>query len=247
MLTNILLPSSLKLDNMTFEEKTITCEASSTQVQGECPDCHQPSQRIHSGYSRTVADLPWGEAKLCFHLNVHRFFCDSKQCSRKTFTEKLPEFVAPYARRTIRLANQQRESALALGGEAGSRLLKKLTMPTSGDTLLRLIRNGAIVPSVNSKVRVVGIDDWAWRKGHRYGTIVVDLEAHCPIDLLADRSAESVAAWLKDHPEIEIICRDRAEVYIDGASQGAPKAIQVADRWHLLANLREVLERLPMC
>ena len=229
---------------MTFEEKAITCEASSTQIQSECPDCHQPSQRVHSGYTRTVTDLPWGEAKLCFHLTVHRFFCDSQPCSRKTFTEKLPEFVAPYARRTIRLASQQRETALALGGEAGSRLLEKLTMPTSGDTLLRLIRNGATAPSMNSKVRVVGIDDWAWRKGHRYGTILVDLEAHCPIDLLPDRSAESVASWLKNHPEIEIICRDRAEVYRDGSSQGAPKAIQVADRWHLLANLREVLERL---
>lgn len=244
MLTDILLPSSLRLDNMTIEDKVVACEVSSPQMQGECPDCHQHSQRIHSWYTRTVADLPWGEVVLYFHLNVHRFFCDNQRCQRKTFTEKLPEFVAPYARRTLRLAAQQRETALALGGEAGARLLEKLTMPTSGDTLLRLIRNGASDPPAHDKVRVVGIDDWAWCKGQRYGTILVDLEAHCPIDLLPDRSARSVAAWLKVHPGIEIICRDRAEVYMDGATQGAPEAIQVADRWHLLANLRDVLERL---
>jgi transposase len=244
MLTDILLPSSLRLDKMTIEDKVVVCEVSSTQIQGECPDCHQHSQRVHSWYMRTVADLPWGEVMLYFHLNIHRFFCDNQQCQRKTFTEKLPEFVAPYARRTLRLATQQRATALTLGGEAGARLLEKLTMPTSGDTLLRLIRNGASDPPAHDKVCVVGIDDWAWRKGQSYGTILVDLEAHCPLDLLPDRSAESVAAWLKAHPGIEIICRDRAEVYMDGATQGAPGAIQVADRWHLLANLRDVLERL---
>jgi len=175
-------------------------------------------------------------------LQVRRFFCDNPSCQRKTFTERLPDFAPQSARRTKRLADIQTVIGLAVGGEAGARLVRHLEMPTSPDTLLRLTRRhqtrGAPTP------RVLGIDDWAWKKGHEYGTILVDLERQCPVDLLPDRTAETLAAWLKEHPGIEIIGRDRAGAYADGATRGAPDAVQVADRWHLLVNMRETVQRL---
>ncbi|WP_179131538.1 transposase, partial [Candidatus Entotheonella palauensis] len=160
-----------------------------------------------------------------------------------------PGVVAPYARRTERRTEQLQEVAFALGGEAGARLLKSLGMPTSPDTLIRLICRAPELERVTP--RVLGVDDWAKKKGLSYGTILVDLEAHCVVDLLDERSAESLSEWLQAHPGVEIISRDRGNEYIKGATEGAPEAIQVADRWHLLKNLREALERLltekPAC
>jgi transposase len=251
MLTTMLLPKSahLEINEMVVDQDMLILKARSTQTEAICPYCRRPSGRVHSHYSRCVADLPWAEWRVCLELTVRRFFCDEPLCRYKTFAERFPETVAPFARRTLRLALRQRQTALALGGEAGAKLTPHLVMPTSGDTLLRQIR-ATPVPATETP-RVLGVDDWAWRKGQRYGTILVDLERHQPCDLLADRSAESLAAWLQAHPGVEIICRDRANEYIEGANQGAPQAQQVADRWHLLQNLREALERLldqhPAC
>ena len=132
-----------------------------------------------------------------------------------------------------------------IGGKAGARVAVGLGLCVSPDTLLRRVRHVALkhTPATNG-LRVVGVDDWAFRKGHRYGTILVDLERHRLVDLLPERSSESLGAWLKQHPNIEIVSRDRAGVYADGARQGAPQAQQVADRWHLLHNLSQVMERL---
>ena len=129
---------------------------------------------------------------------------------------------------------------MALGGAAGARHLARQGVPGSRNTLLRRVR-GLSAPEAPPPC-AVGIDDWAKRKGHTYGTIVVDLDRHCPVDLLEDRTAETVAAWLQAHPEVTVVARDRAEAYASGVTQGAPEAVQVADRWHLVKNLREAVE-----
>ena len=175
-------------------------------------------------------------------LWVRRFFCRNADCQRQIFCERLNPAIEAYPRRTRRLENQLQQLSLALGGEGGSRLLMILGMSASPATLLRLI--GAIEIDERPTPRVLGVDDWAKHKGQSYGTILVDLERHQPVDLLAERSSEALANWLQAHPGVEIITRDRAEVYAEGASTGAPDAIQIADRFHLMQNLVDTLKRM---
>ena len=162
-------------------------------------------------------------------------------CARRTFAERLPELLGPRARRTRRLAEAQGRVGVALGGEAGARLLGHLAMPASADTVLRLVRG--LPPPEPEPPRVVGVDDWAVRKGRTYGTILVDLERRRTLDLLPDRTATTLAAWLRHRPTIGVVARDRSTEHGRGAATGAPEATQVADRWHLLANVRQMVER----
>ncbi len=220
----------------------LTLNVRATQTSAACPLCQAAATRVHSSYTRHLADLPWADIAIRLQLRVRRFFCTNSDCRRKLFTERLPSVTVPWARRTNRLTTAQQRIGLALGGAAGARLAAGLVMPAGIDLLLTLVRR-IVVPAPTAP-RVIGIDDWAIRKGHTYGSLVVDLERHRPIDLLPDRSAETVAQWLRDHPGIEIISRDRASCYADGASQGAPEATQVADRWHILKNLGEAVLRV---
>ena len=206
-----------------------------------CPDCGRTSRAVHSRYDRHPADLPSLGRTVSIHLRVRRFYCRNTACPRQTFAERLPNLVAPFARRTRRQAEAQGQTGAALGGEAGARLLAHLSMPASADTVLRLIK---ATPLPDQPVpRVVGVDDWAKRKGSRYGTIIVDLERHRVVDLLPDRSAATLADWLRQRPGIEIVARDRSTEYASGIAAGAPAAVQVANRWHLLANMRQVVDR----
>jgi len=209
-----------------------------TGESSHCPGCRQESRRIHSRYRRRLSDLPWEGIPVRIDLRVRRFFCDSPDCGQQIFTERLAKTVQRYSRRTCRLSASLQQITSALGGSAGSRLAKQLGILASGSTLLRQLRRRQIKPCAQGP-RVLGIDDWAWRKGHRYGTILCDLERGKVVDLLPDRSAESTAEWLRAHPGTEIVSRDRASLYAQAATTATPQAMQVADRWHLLHNLTE--------
>lgn len=212
--------------------KHLIIVATAIQDTACCPDCGQIATRMHSWYTRTLADLPWADAAVQLQLRVRTFFCSITACPRRIFTERLPTVMAPWARRTARLAQQQQQLGLALGGNASTRLAADLDRSASRNTFLRLVRQLPLPEPAPPEV--IGIDDWAWLKGQRYGTIIVDLERHKPIALLEDRNAETLAAWLQQHPTIRIVARDRAGTYADAANNGAPQAIQVADRFHLL-------------
>lgn len=208
---------------------------------GCCPDCGKKSRAVHSRYQRHPADLPSLGRAVQVRLRVRRFYCRNAVCARQTFAERVSQLVVPFARRTRRLAEAQGRTGAALGGEAGARLLSRLSMPASADTVLRLL-NRMPLPD-QTEPRVIGVDDWAKRKGRSYGTIVVDLEQRRVVDLLPDRTAATLAGWLRQRPGIEVVARDRSTEYASGIAIGAPAAVQVTDRWHLLANLRQAVER----
>lgn len=214
----------------------------STDQQANCPCCQQVSSRLHGFYYRKPTDLPVSDKQVQLRLRLRRFRCLNPACPKRTFGQPCSDWLLAFARRTNRLAHAQRSVAMMLGGQAGARLLTHLYMPTSHDTLVRLIRKWQ--PGDIQTPHALGVDDWSIRKAKTYGTILVDLDKHQPIDLLEGRTAEGLRDWLQAHPGVEVITRDRSGEYARGAREGAPQAMQVADRWHLLQNLEQVLERL---
>ena len=234
----------IRLENWTLDKANTQLQVTvaSTQAIAPCPLCQTLSRRVHSRYERTLQDLTLAHYSMTLQLQVRKFFCINSACVRRIFTERIPQVAAPWARKTVRLVGRLQQIGIALGGAAGARLSDHLDYRACGSTLLNHLKQ---VPMPQLAVpKVLGVDDFALRKGRHYGTILVDLERHQPIALLSDRKAETLAEWLIEHPGVEVLSRDRSKVYRSGMNQGALNAVQVADRFHLVQNLSETLEQV---
>lgn len=207
---------------------------------GICPGCGSRSRRRHGWRRRRLQDFPAQGQAVTIDLRVCRWRCMSRGCRSSTFSDQAPTVADPRARRTSRIAQIVEYIGHAAGGRPAERLMHRLSIPVSDDTILRVLKRKT--PTKSLDLRAVGIDDWSWRKSTRYGTIMVDLERRCVVDVLEDRSVESCTEWLRNHPSIEIVSRDRCGLYSRAARDGAPQALQVADRFHLIQNLRTAIE-----
>jgi transposase len=236
------LPQGLRVESIQQQGVSLLVEVISVYSFSRCPLCAQEASQIHSQYHRTLRDVPCGGGKIVLHLSVRKFFCRHPHCPRKIFTEQVPTFVRPWARVTLRLFEAVEAIDLATSGELGTRLTDRIGFHASPTTILRRIM--AVPADASSQVSCLGIDDWSFRRGRKCGRILVDLMSHTILDLLPDRNANTSAAWMRAHPEIEVVSRDRGGDYASAALCGAPQAVQCADRFHILKNLGEALEGL---
>lgn len=214
------LPEGLEVTDIEVIDKVLTITVVSTQVCPACPLCGVPALRVHSRYCRQVADLPCGGQQVRLLLQVRKYFCDMMTCTRKIFVERLTPFVATFARVTARLSQIVQIIGLATGGRLGVRVTDRLGIQTSRQTILRRIM--ALPTEPVGHVPQIGIDDFPFRRGRTFGTIIVDLQTHQVLDVLPDRTADTSAAWMSTHPEIELVSRDRgggyAAVQMEGES-----------------------------
>lgn len=234
------LPEVLELVECERNGDVLLVTLTSIQCAPCCPLCGVKAEKIHSRYTRKPTDLPCGGQIVRLLLQVRKYFCQNPDCQRKIFVERLTPFVAPWAQVTQRLFQIVQVIGLATGGRLGVRVTDRLGIPISRQTILRRIM--ALPTEPVGEVVELGIDDFSFRRGRKFGTILVNLQTRQVIDVLADRKAETAAAWMAAHPEIELVSRDRGTDYASAATTGAPQAVQCADRFHVLKNLGEALE-----
>ncbi len=232
----------IKVSDTLVTEHTITLVAATTRKRAQCLLCRRWSKRAHSHYGRIIRDLPWAGRPVVIRLRVRRFFCDNPRCVRRIFAERMPDLAPVRGRLALPFRRSVADIGLVLGGRPGARLATPLGLPVSPRTVLRLLH--ALPEPTVTTPRVRGLDDFSFRRRLVFGTVLVDLETRQVVDLLPDRSVAVVSQWLRDHPGVEIVARDRNGSYAEGVRQGAPGATHVIDRFHLMRNLVEALERL---
>ncbi len=235
------LPAGLEVASMTASDKLLTVRLIATAASGICPLCGHAATHVRSYYTRFVADVPCASRHVQLILRVRKFRCDTASCPRKIFAERLGPFIEAWARKTTRLRKAIEAIGLSTCGEVGARLADRLGIATSPTTVLRRIMDLPLPPV--GTVTHLGIDDFALRRGRTYGTVLVDLKHHKVLDLLPDRKAETAQVWIEAHPEIDLVSRDRGGDYAAAARKGAPQAIQTADRFHLVKNLAEAVQK----
>ena len=236
------LPEGMLIDQVQITETGLHIAVVATHPTSRCPLCSKESSSIHSSYRRSVRDVSCGGRQVQLALTVRKFFCRNALCPRKVFTERMPQFVEPWARMTIRHCQALQSIGLATCGKGGARLAARLGMQTTRQTILRRIMD--LPDGSAGSVVYVGIDDFAFRRGYRFGTILVNLESHRVVDLLPDRRAETAARWIRQQPDVMVVSRDRGGEYASAASEGAPQAVQCADRFHVVKNLTEAVQVL---
>ena len=241
-----LFPPGFTVCSQEVTQETVCIGLLATSTVGTCPVCQTPTSRTHSFYQRKLADLSMSGKQVKLLVRLRKFFCFLASCPRKVFAQTCNLVFKPYARRLLRSDQQIQAIGLQVGAKPGARLCRIVGQPISASTVLRTIRKTP-VPVVQTPKRL-GVDDFAFRKGCNYGTILIDLDQHKPIDLLPDREGRTLENWLGAHPGIELITRDRSSIYASAVTSACPNAIQpggraVADRWHLLSNLSEAVER----
>ena len=238
---SLLMPAGFTLCGHQLTPECLTIGLIATGSVGTCPQCHSASTRVHSFYQRTLGDVPISGRRVRFLVRLRKFFCSQATCSRKVFAQCCATIVRPYGRRCQRADQHIQAIGLHTGAKPGVSLCQLTGLPVSASTILRVIKKTPL-PATQTPKRL-GIDDFAFRKGCQYGTILVDLDQRKPIDLLPDREGKTLEAWLQAHPGIELITRDRSAVYANAVTAACPDVVQVADRWHLLKNLSEAFER----
>ncbi|HEX2298940.1 MAG TPA: ISL3 family transposase, partial [Pseudonocardiaceae bacterium] len=234
--------SSVVVEEVAVDDAALAFAARTATREAACPGCGTVSARVHGGYRRRLADLAVAGRRVVIDLAVRRFRCRTAECGRRTFVEQVDGLTERFARRTSSLRRTLERIALALAGRPAARLTRHLSIPASANSLLRLLRR---LPDKqpDTAPRVMGVDDFAFKKGHVYGTIIVDVETGEPVDVLPDRTADTLISWLRDHPGAQVVCRDRASAYAEAVRTACPDAIQVADRYHLWMNLCEAVEK----
>jgi transposase len=235
-------PDRLCLDGIERTDQHLTFHVHTTPSCVICPTCQHVTNRVHSRYQRTLADTAWGGCPIVLCLTIRRFRCGNPDCSCTAFTERVPHITPPHAQRTTRLLHEHTQTAHALGGAAGARRCCQQGIPTTRPTLLRTLRSQ--IATAPGSPTIIGIDDWSWGKDQPMGTIIVDLERRQTLALLPDDRVETVAQWLQQHPGIQVVCRDRSRAYANAIQRGAPQARQIVDRWHLIKNVGEVVQRV---
>ncbi|GGS28094.1 hypothetical protein GCM10010269_78400 [Streptomyces humidus] len=228
--------SPLVIEEVTDEGERIVVRARTPTEAAVCPVCGAPSGRVHGYQLRTVADVPVDGRRVVVRVRVRRLVCPTRGCCH-TFREQVPGVLERYQRRTARLTRQVKAVVKELAGRAGARLLAVLAVGLSRHTALRTLLR--IPLPTGRRPRVIGVDDFALRRRHRYATVVSDAETHERIDVLPDRTADTLEAWLRDHPDVEVVCRDASTTYAEAIRRALPDAVQVGDRWHVWHNLCE--------